>query len=118
MSSCVFVVVLQSTVFQMQLSSSLCISRDLSHHRYGYETNADSSPGFEDSSESLRRARFHEWKPLHSWRAPNPSGTHLFGQLHMFCQVHIVSLDSMIHARVFVCFFVFFSLRTINAIVR
>ena len=29
-------------------------TRDLSHPAYGYETNADSSPGFEDSSESLR----------------------------------------------------------------
>ena len=55
------------------------IRRDLLHNAYGYETNADLSPGFEDSSESLRRTRFHEWKPLHSWHAPNPSGTHLFG---------------------------------------
>ena len=54
-------------------------NRDLSHHAYGYETNADSSLGFEDSLESLRRTRFHEWKPLHSWHAPNPSGTHIFG---------------------------------------
>ena len=51
----------------------------LLHHTYRYKTNADSSPQFEDSSESLRRAHFHEWKPLHSGRLQ-------IRQIHLFAR--------------------------------
>ena len=74
--------------------------RDLSHHAYGYETNADSSPGFEDSSEFAAESSFSRMEASSFVVRSESVRYTFFCKVHMFCQVHIFSLDSMIHARV------------------